>query len=204
MPHKVNALGIFGIILSLLGFALLCTSMFTPHWIYNLVGSSSGIITECGKNECFLSVTTQDARILPTIICLILACILNIIGIVVGIVSCFKSTKITLKGAIDIGGGLVVLVANGVFTSMVVLEIRYKNGNPGFSDFGWSFYSCWSSGAVIILAGIIEANGRSTTHQNEEIHPTTMQAHVLYVKTPQARNGTISQAGEYQMALIND
>lgn len=197
MPKTVNGAGVFGFVFALCGVGLLGASMGTTQWL--IMGSE-----ECGLFQCCTSTRCTNIGWLlsdvPNLVIrsiLFFASLLTLISLLVALAALCGSGNISAAGGLNIVSGLFVLIGCGAFTGLLILISSFTS----FDAFGYSFYLCWTAGGVLFIAGICEANGKKK-NTNTQVYPATTQAQMVWATGVPARQGTITQPGQHQMALI--
>ncbi|XP_078494121.1 claudin-18-like [Ciona intestinalis] len=159
-----------GIILSLVGTALLLTAQLLAPW--KTVGDdwigiwrncNVGRLDQCGGFTDWL----EQIDITAARGCFIAADVLFFISLILMLFAICVDKKgglITAKGGLEITAGIIILAGCGAFTALNLVDLSAISdlglfGLTQRKEFGYAFYLGWASGGVVFISGICLAVG---------------------------------------------
>nr|XP_039262158.1 uncharacterized protein LOC120338260 [Styela clava] len=174
MKSSVNVCGISGFVITLIGAGLLGASMGTNYWITPDTNSSQGLFQNCTTKCSNIGWTVEEAgnTLVITRSILLASCFFILIGLIVGVAAFCCATDIRIEGIINIIAGILILSGCGAFTGLTLVnDDPGNNSDVSFNYFGYSFYLGWASGAVVVVAGSLQAAGKKSTKKESKYTP---------------------------------
>lgn len=218
MGHSPNCCGVFSFILSIICDGLLGVALGSTHWLtpdatlatltsLTNEGRTFGLFQNCeGSSDArtctWISWNPEEAGLTISVTrgILITGAIILFFGIFVGLLGlCSKDNKMSSQGGLNVLACVFILVGCSVYTALVVLVDKSVSNPPNVQEFGFSFYICWVTGALLFFTGIFGLNG---DRQTNDVSPTAVQAQMVWATTGQGQTAVISPHGQQKLALV--